>query len=389
MSVGSAYLRGARIVVIGAGAIGSVVAYRLAQAGADVTIVEPRYPGAGTTGNSFAWLNAFGKPPKAYHRLNARSIKDHQDLARELDGEWVHVDGGLEWCYADNAEQVQRLTSTVKQLRAWGYRVETVSPQQVMRELEPDLRLDPDRVEEVYFTPGEGWLNGVGLAHGAVNAAIRRYGATFVNSEVVGLDGYHGGVERVRLANGDALTADTVINATGPDAARVAALAGAHLPLRRQPGFVITTEPAPVALKRVLHAPEGMIRSDGGWRMLLRRDDFDEHVASEQPFEVTDPYCQDAVNRLATVLPGLRDVRAERARLGIRPMPKDGYPIVGEDPEVAGLYHVVMHSGITLSATMGLLVTEDVLGMEPRELEPYRRQRFDGGVRRALAASDE
>jgi len=389
MAIGSAYLRGARIVVIGAGAVGSVVSYRLAQAGAVVTIVEPRYPGAGTTGNSFAWLNAFGKPPRAYHRLNARSIRDHQDLARELDGDWVHVDGGLQWAYADDAEQVENLKTTIKQIRDWGYRVETVSPEQVMRDLEPDLVLDPDRIAEVYFTPGEGWLNGVGLAHGAATAAVRRYGATLLDDEVVGFDVVRGGVERVLLRSGSALIADTVINAAGPSAARVAALAGADLPIERQPGFVVTTEPAPVALKRVLHSPEGMIRSDGGWRTLLRRDEFDEHVATEQPFDVRHPYCQEAVDRLAAILPGLRGVRAESARLGIRPMPRDGLSIVGFDPELTGLYHVVTHSGITLSAALGLLVTEDLLGQAPRELEPYRLERFTDGGRLAYSATDD
>ncbi|HET9015408.1 MAG TPA: FAD-binding oxidoreductase [Thermomicrobiaceae bacterium] len=389
MAIGSAYLRGASIAVIGAGAVGSVVGYRLAQAGAAVTIVEPRYPGAGTTGNSFAWLNAFGKPPRAYHRLNARSIRDHRDLARELDGDWAHVDGGLQWTYADDAAHGAHLKETVAQIRAWGYRVETVTPEQVMRELEPDLVIDPDRVAEVYYMPGEGWLNGVGLAHGAALAAVRRYGATLLDDEVVGFDLARGGVERVLLRSGGTLTADTVVNAAGPNAARVAALAGADLPIERQPGFVVTTEPAPVALKRVVHSPEGMIRSDGGWRVLLRRDEFDEHVADEQSFDVRNPYCQEAVDRFAAILPGLRGVRAESARLGIRPMPKDGYSIVGFDPEVTGLYHVVTHSGITLSAALGLLVTEDLLGEAPRDLEPFRPARFSEGDRLAYGASDE
>ena len=91
MTVGSSYLKCAAVVVIGAGAVGSVTAYRLAQAGAAVTVIERRYPGAGTSGSTFAWLNSFGKTPRDYHRLNLRSIGEHQDLARELGGDWVHI----------------------------------------------------------------------------------------------------------------------------------------------------------------------------------------------------------------------------------------------------------------------------------------------------------
>jgi glycine/D-amino acid oxidase-like deaminating enzyme len=389
MAVGSAYLRGARIVVIGAGAVGSVAAYRLAQAGAAVTVVEPRFPGAGTTGNSFAWLNSFNKTPRHYHRLNARSIRDHADLARELDGDWVHIDGGLHWCYADDAEQVQRLRTVTRRLHEWGYRIETVTPEQVMRELEPDLVIDPDRVEEVFYTPGEGWLNGVGLCHGALSAAVRRYGARLVQDTVVDLTGPAGAIDTVVLAGGERLGADAVINAAGPDAGRIAAMAGVDLPVSRQPGLLVTTEPAPVSLKRVIHAPEGNLRADGGWRMLIQRTNFDQLVESEQPLDVSHPVCQESVDHLATIVPGLRGIRAESARMGVRPMPKDGHPIVGFDPAVNGLYHLVMHSGVTLSATMGNLVVEDFLQTDPPELAPYRPARFTSGAPLSYAGSEE
>jgi glycine/D-amino acid oxidase-like deaminating enzyme len=117
MAIESAFLKDARIVIIGAGAIGSVLSYRLAQAGASVTVVERHYPGWGTTGNTFAWLNSFGKTPRDYHRLNVRSMRDHLDLMRELDGEWAHFDGGLYWEHATNEAKTQKLQGTVKRLR--------------------------------------------------------------------------------------------------------------------------------------------------------------------------------------------------------------------------------------------------------------------------------
>ena len=47
-----------KAIVIGAGSSGSAVAYRLAEAGASVTIVEGDRVGGGTSGISFAWTNA-------------------------------------------------------------------------------------------------------------------------------------------------------------------------------------------------------------------------------------------------------------------------------------------------------------------------------------------
>jgi len=93
----SNYLTGSKIVVVGAGVMGAATGYRLAQAGADVVIVDRALPGTGTSRASFAWLNAFAKSPREYHQLNARSIREHQNLAAELNADWLHLDGALVW----------------------------------------------------------------------------------------------------------------------------------------------------------------------------------------------------------------------------------------------------------------------------------------------------
>ena len=70
-------------------------------------------------------------------------------------------------------------------------------------------------------------------------------------------------------------------------------------------------------------------------------------------------------------------------------MPKDGHPIIGFDPEISGIYHVVMHSGVTLSAALGTLITEDLLGENPPELAPYRVERFTDQSRLNFSATNE
>jgi len=72
-----------RTIVIGAGVMGASVAYRLAQAGASVTVLEATRIGGGTSGISFAWTNAHKKPPKPYHDLNVAGMKAHAALAEE------------------------------------------------------------------------------------------------------------------------------------------------------------------------------------------------------------------------------------------------------------------------------------------------------------------
>ena len=375
----SDYLRDARVVVVGAGVIGSVLAYRLAQAGAAVTVVERAHPGAGTSGRSFAWINGFDKPPREYHRLSMRSIRDHEDLADELGGDWVHVTGSLHWADAGDTAHAARLESAVRRLVGWGTRVDRLTPEQAVRELEPDLRIDPETVAVVHLVHRSGWVDAMALATAALRAAADRYGASVVPGEVTGLPVTGGMIDGVVLADGTRLPADVVLNAAGPDAARLAALAGAALPLERTPGILLVTGPVPARLGRVAYAPELHLRPDGGGRVMIQWDPLDAAAADGAGPAREDPRVAAALERARGLMPALAHAGVEAVRLGVRPMPADGYPLVGFDPTVGNLYHVVTHSGITLAARLALLVTEELTGDDTGPLEPYRPGR--GGPR--------
>src|SRR6476469_4279851 len=127
----------ADIVVIGGGIIGASVTYRLALAGARVTLLEAGNLAGGTSGASFAWLNANNKPPLAYHILNTGGMAEHRILASELGAApWLHLDGNIEWA-ADEAGHAA-LMEKVDRLRGWGYQAEILTTAE-LRALEPDL----------------------------------------------------------------------------------------------------------------------------------------------------------------------------------------------------------------------------------------------------------
>jgi glycine/D-amino acid oxidase-like deaminating enzyme len=166
-----------KTIVIGAGVMGASVAYRLAQAGAAVTVLEATRVGGGTSGISFAWTNAHKKPPKVYHDLNVAGMKAHAALADEFGATpWWHGGGSLEW-EAEPDRSAQR--NNVEQLRSWGYAAEWITPRQV-QELEPDV--DPATIGDapVAFFPEEGWLDPVVYAHAMLSAARLRHGAKVI-----------------------------------------------------------------------------------------------------------------------------------------------------------------------------------------------------------------
>src|SRR5712692_4515605 len=129
-------MKGTEIIVVGAGCVGANVAYRLAERGARVTVLEASAPGSGTSRASFAWTNSFGKTPRDYHDLNVASMEEHTALAKELGGSWLHQDAEMAGEGAA-AWQVPR-DQVVQRGAVCGDAVRLMATQEA-RELEMDL----------------------------------------------------------------------------------------------------------------------------------------------------------------------------------------------------------------------------------------------------------
>jgi FAD-dependent oxidoreductase domain-containing protein 1 len=92
----------------------------------------------------------------------------------------------------------------------------------------------------------EGWFDAYALLQGFRRKA-RSLGVEERQGEVIGLDTEGGRVTGVRLADRSSITADWVVNAAGPRAADVAAMAGVDLPVRPRKRIVYHIE-APISL---------------------------------------------------------------------------------------------------------------------------------------------
>jgi glycine/D-amino acid oxidase-like deaminating enzyme len=362
-------------IVIGAGMIGASVAFRLAAGGARVGVAGGGRIAGGTSAASFAWLNSAEKRPLGYHQLNVAGMDEWRCLADELELEaYVHRSGGIAWAEDDSGREALR--AQVERLSRWGYAVEVIPPAMARRHWAPDLLFDPDRVQEVVVKRDEGWVAAAPVIHSLLERVARTRGHVDPEARVSGFlrDGER--VIGVEIAPGERWEAGWVLNCAGPEADRVAALAGVTLPLRREPGLLVATEPLPTCLHPVVHAPAGPFRPDGAGRLLLLTD----LVAPGDPIErpapsLPPPDAGALLDRIATVLPAARGARVEAARLGVRPMPPDGHPIVG--PLLPGLYVAVTHSGITLGPLLGRLVAAELLTGAPHpRLAPYRPDRF-------------
>ncbi len=364
-----------KMIVIGAGVMGASVAYRLAQAGADVTVLEATRVGGGTSGISFAWTNAHRKPPRPYHDLNVGGMKAHAALRDEFGATpWWHGGGSLEW-EPESGRAAQR--ENIEQLLAWGYAAEWIDRKRV-HELEPDI--DPAAIGDapVAYFPEEGWLDPVVYAHAMLSAARRRHGAKVVTgARVANLIIRGDRVSGVRLADGAELEADMVVNCAGRWTNEVVREAGLHLPLAPTVGFLVFTPPVAAGLSRVVHASMIHARPDGAGRLLLHWNETDATMRFDRERSPSMPEARDLVRRARQLLPSIGDVEPEAVRIAIRPMPGDHFSAVGPVPRISGYYLAVTHSGVTMSPFLGAAVADEVVrGQVRAELKDFRPARF-------------
>ena len=366
------------VVIVGAGVVGAALGFRLAAAGAHVTLFEAaERVGAGTSGRSFAWTNANDKPPRAYHDLNVAGMRAHAALADEFGGlPWWHGGGSVEWFATAAERDAQR--AKIERLHAWGYAAEWLSPAQ-LHELEPDVDLASVGDAPIAYFPDEGWLDPILYLHAMLDAA-RGHGAQVrTGAQVARVEVAGGRATGVVLANGERCPADVVVNCAGrwADTLSVGDEPALRLPLAPTFGLLVFTPPVATCVRRIVRSAHVHLRPDGAGRLVLHMDDADATLTLATQPSPQLPIAQDLVQRVAAVLPSIGPVEPEAVRIGVRPIPADGLSAVGPLPGLRGYYVVVTHSGVTLSLILAHLAASELTrGTSEAQLEPFRPTRL-------------
>jgi glycine/D-amino acid oxidase-like deaminating enzyme len=365
------------VVVVGAGVYGAAVTASLTRRGARVVVVDAGAPAGGTSGATFSWTNSCGKRPRAYHDLSVASMEAHQRLAAETPhSDWYHEGGNLEW--ADGDAERAELRAKVAGVLEYGYPARWLSRAEALS-LEPDMNPAGLPADEIAYFPREGWVEPARLIGHLLSGAVSQGAEVVRNDAVTGLEVSGGTVRAVRLASGRRLPADAVVNCAGPQAGRVAELAGLRLPMRNTRGVLVYTSPVAVPVSRVVHAPRVHVRPDGAGRLLLHTPDLDGAARVSAAGEITvERSAIDTVLEAGRALyPGIRDATVESVRVGERPIPLDGLPVLGRAVELPNFHFAVSHSGATLSVHAGDLVAAEALGEDHGgTLAPFRFERL-------------
>ena len=356
---------------MGAGIVGSSVAYRLSEGGAEVVLVDRAEPGSGTTSTSFAWVNANNKLPRDYFELNVAGMHEHERLRDEIGGGWLYSSGNLIW--AADKEQ-ENLEKRVERLRSWSYAAEMLPASTVNGKLEPGAAFPEPEIWIAYF-PEESWADAPALTRTLAQSASRNGARTHFGDAVRGIEVDGQGV-MLRLENGDTIHADAVVNATGAKAASVAEMVGRQLPLDVFPGLLVRAAVPGEPLRHLMHTPRINVRPDGPGYVLLHHDSIDERLTDDFA-GIEDQLCAELLERARLVLPALEEAEVVDARFGMHPVPADGHSCVGALSAIPGYFEAVTHSGVTLGPVVGRLLAREILTGEVDPLiAPFCPDRF-------------
>ncbi|MEP6509841.1 MAG: FAD-binding oxidoreductase, partial [Gemmatimonadales bacterium] len=360
--------------------IGASIAYHLAKLGVrDVVVVDRgATPGTGSTGRATGGYRAqFATPINVRLSLLARDSLIRFKEETGVDSGYQPV--GYLW-----------LASTDRQL-------ELLRESQVMQKNEglfeavelglgdiPDVNppISLDRVVGATFCPTDGYIRPLEILRGYVEAATR-LGTEFQwNSEVTGMSADNSGRIVEIETNSGKITADDFVDAAGPWAAKVAAMAGVILPvvpLRRQAALTVPTDVLPSNMPMTLFMEDDFHMRVRDGRVMLC------WPAPEQPGDPGDLKADPAWIDIVTAkgrdrVAALRDVLIDRSLCyaGLYEMSPDDHAIVGRSVECENLWlangssgHGVMHS-----PALGRIVADLIVGNTPpvdvTELRPSR-----------------
>ena len=354
--------RHVEIAILGAGAVGTSIAFHLAQEGKNPLVIDRGFPGGGTSGATAAWVWVQTKTPDHYAQFTAASIDLYPILTRRLgmDIEY-HRTGGISVAFSDT--EIAELSHLADQQRRAGLPVSMLSREDTLH-LEPALN---PALTGAMYCPLDGNVNPFRLVSALRQGALAGGAEFWTHTDVIAIEPRGG---RYRLSTSRGLVeAETLVLSAGPWSSQVGALLGITMPVKLSRGQMLVTEPLPPLVR---HTIQGLRQQDNG-EILFGYSHEEVGLDTRTTLEIIHEVAQVGVR----LVPALRHVHIVRAFAGVRVIPNDGLPILGRIPGMDGAFIAVTHSGITLSPIIGEVMTELLVsGRSSVSLDPYAMERF-------------
>lgn len=409
------------IVVVGAGIVGTTIAYQLQRRGKRVVLLDKAEPGKGASFGNMAsiavtefmpasrpgiwsqmpkwlldpegpicirpgylfklmpWFLRFlsASRPAKVRELEAAGaalcLRVHEDLAQLLkDAGLEHMlsEQGCLSLYTDEAEY-RADREHIEVLERFGFAHETLD-REALQALEPALARQIGKA--VLFPENRS----ISDPYQLVMQLLERFkalGGVEHKGEVVGFDQCDGHVAGVRLKDGRLIEAEEVVLAAGAYTARLSRLIDEPIPLETERGYHTQVMAPGISMQHSIIWPAkafmvtptaGGIRIGGTVEMAGLDAEPDYRRA------------QVLVKRARQALPDLQ-VQDTSEWMGHRPALPDTVPVMGRSATRRNVWYACGHGhlGLTYAATTARLISDLMTGQQPPvDMTPYRVNRF-------------
>lgn len=359
-------------IVVGAGIIGTLAAWRLAQRGFHVALVDQGSPGHQATGAAAGILSPLAEAEAAgpFVELMRLSLARYSDMVGELREEAhmdldYHVTGVLQLARDADCASLRERSRWQQRLGAqW-------LDERDIRTLEPDLV----GYSAALYDPAEGQVHPPLLVQAAVRASLMRGVVPYFGSPVQSLLVEKETVQGVALPRQQLWASDGVLIAAGAWSGLLAGEPYPPLPVEPVRGQVMS-----VTVDRV---PLRHIAFEGHTYVVPKRDGRLVVGATEDMAGFDSRVTAAGITRLTEILRSFglsrSDVYLEKVWAGLRPKVVDGLPVLGACPAKKSLYIATGHyrNGVLLAAVTADLVAGWATGAsDPIDLTPFRPDRF-------------
>ncbi|MCB9741834.1 MAG: FAD-binding oxidoreductase [Alphaproteobacteria bacterium] len=337
------------LLIVGAGLAGASLAWHASVDRRVLLLEQGPQPGAEASAQNAGMLRRMGEDP--YER--ALAIRTHAFL-EAAEGAFAQVSRRVGAALALGRDP-EHLTDAAAHLRARG--VPLIACERPA-ELAPALAGSP--APFAWWLPEERVVDAHALVHALLSGAKERGATLRCGVRVTGLRFSGGRIRGVDTDQGP-VEAEAVALATGAWSARLAAQAGLDRPLVPIRRTLLQSDPHPLSAPGhpwvwvddvgIYARPEGE-----GWLV----SGCDEASDPPRPGPgsagpVTELHRAQAADKLERWLPALAGLRLARGWSGLRTFAPDRRPVLGEDPELAGLWWAAGLGGfgVTCSVAVG------------------------------------
>lgn len=376
------------VIVIGAGVIGTSVAFHLARLGCTrVLVLDRTQIGAGTTAQSSGILRTHYSVAENV-RLAQASWRVFNSFAAYLQDE--EASAGLVKCgyliASPEGAKLDPLRAALQAQRAMDIDVRFLDAKEASHLL-PIARFDDAAL--IGYEPEAGFADAYLVATGFARAARRKGVRIIEGVEVHRLLRAHGSVSGVETSQGT-FNAPVVVSAQNIWARDIERWTGIASPVVPERHAVLALEgPQPYSFQMPVYkdlGSTGMLycRSYGGRQMLVSEGTVGEALArpDNEQGDISTDYVVEVGTQVADRFPSFGDAGLASSWTGVYDVTPDWNPVLGRLPDVPGLvvgYGFSGH-GFKLSPAVGLVLAQSALGLATEvDIAPYALERFRSG----------